>query len=250
MAELIHLDKLPVDVKRKIVPFMQELLAIHQDNITSIFIYGSATGINYLPKISNINSAIIFKRLRFEQLQDSLSAVSKAVKQKMTAPLFLTQDQIHSTMDIFSIEFLEMKENHVLIYGEDILSSLEIPLQYLRLFCEQQIHGKLIRIRQSYLEVGLDHKQMESLLKDSLTALIPIFRTLIRLKKKTPHLSKHKIFEQLCEEFQLDSDILKTIYRHTIQEEKIVRDKIDFFVGEYLKELEKLASVASAIDRI
>ena len=71
MAELIHLDKLPVEVERKIVPFMQELLAIHQGNMRSIFIYGSATGINYLPKISNINSTIIFKRLEFTQLQDS-----------------------------------------------------------------------------------------------------------------------------------------------------------------------------------
>ena len=75
----------------------------------------------------------------------------------------------------------------------------------------------------------------------------------IRLKKKAPQLSKHKILEQLCEEFQLDSNIFKTIYRHTTQEEKIVRDKINFFVGEYLKELEKLASAASAasaVDRI
>ncbi len=247
MAELIGLDKLPIEVKKRILPFMEGLLAIHTENIISIFIYGSAAGVNYLPKISDINSAFVFKRLEFAQLHSSLSTILKGMKQRMTAPLFLTKDHIRSTMDIFPIEFLEMKENHVVIYGEDIFSSLEIPLQHLRLFCEQQIQGKLIRIRQAYLEVGLDHKRMEALLKDSLNALIPVFRTLIRLKKKTPPLSKHKILEELCEEFQLDSNILKAIYRHTTQEERILRHKMDFFVGEYLKELGKLAAL---VDRI
>ena len=247
MAELIHLDKLPVDVKRKIVPFMQALLAIHQDNITSIFIYGSAAGVNYLPEISDINSALVFNHLEHPQLQKSLMAVSKGMKHKITAPIFLTQKYIRSSFDVFPIEFLEMKENHVLIYGEDILSPLEIPSQYLRLFCEQQIKGKLLRTRQAYLEVGLDHKKLESLLKDSLSALIPIFRNLLRLKKKTPPISKHQILKELCEEFQMDLNVFKALYRHTTYEERILREKMDFFAGEYLKQLEQLTQ---AIDLI
>ena len=140
-----------------------------------------------------------------------------------------------------------MKENHVLIYGEDVLSSLDIPQKYLRLFCEQQIKGKLIRIRQAYLEVGLKHRGMEVLLKDSLTAFMPVFRILLRLKGRVSPINKLKILEELCGEFQLDHDVFKTIYRSITQEERILRHKIDPFIGEYLKELGKLSD---AVDRI
>ena len=241
MPELIGLEKLPVEVRKKIIPFMEELIAIHKDNIRSVFIYGSATGIDYRPKISDINSAIVFKSLQFLQFQNSLSVISSGIKQKFSAPLFLTLEYIHSSLDVFPLEFSEMKENHVLIYGEDVLSTLEIPQQYIRLFCEQQIKGKLIRIRQAYLEVGLNHKGMEALLKDSLTSLLPVFRALIRMKKTWTQLDKTKILEELCEEFKLDKSVFLTIFRHTRQEELILRNKMDFFTGEYLKQLEKIA---------
>lgn len=242
-----QLSKLSDHVKNKILPYFKELLTIHQDDIISIVIYGSACGVNYLPKISDINSLIIFRQLEFSHLKKSLKVIARGILKRITAPLVLTKEDIQSSVDIFPIEFWEMKENHVLIYGEDILSSFEIPPKYLRLFCEQQIKGKLIRIRQAYLEVGLNHRGMESLLKDSLTTLIPIFRTLIHLKGKVPPINKLKILEELCAEFQLAHDVFKTIYRSATQEERILRHKIDLFIGEYLKELEKLAD---AVDRI
>ena len=247
MTQFIGLEKLPREVKNKVVPFMERLLDLHGDRVISILIYGSACGVNYLPKISDINSLVIFRRLEFAQLQKSLKIVARGIPKRITAPLFLTEEYVQSSADTFPIEFSEMKENYVLIYGEDVLSSLDISPKYLRLFCEQQIKGKLIRIRQAYLEVGLNHRGMEALLKDSLTTLIPVFRTLLRLKGKTPSVHKLKMLEELCSEFQLDHDVFKTIYRSTTKEERIVREKIDFFVGEYLKELEKLSD---AVDRI
>ena len=242
-----QLNQLPADVKNKILPYFEELLAIHPDNTAAIVIYGSACGVNYLPKTSDINSLIIFRQLEFAQLQKSLKVIARGISKRIAAPLVLTKEEIPSSADIFPIEFLEMKEHHVLIYGEDVLSSLEIPPQYLRLFCEQQIKGKLIRIRQAYCEVGLNHRGMEALLKDSLTTLIPVFKTFLRLKGKTPSVPKLKMLEELCAEFQLAHDVFKTIYRSATKEERIVRDKIDFFVGEYLKELGKLSDT---VDRI
>ena len=174
----------------KISPYFKEFLAIHQDNVISIAIYGSASGGDYLPKFSDINSLVIFRQFEFSQLKKSLGVIARGISKKITAPLVLTREDIRSSVDIFPIEFWDMKENHVLIYGEDVLTSLDIPQKYLRLFCEQQIKGKLIRIRQAYLEAGRTYKGKESLLKDSLTTLMPIFRVLIRLKGRVPPINK------------------------------------------------------------
>ena len=134
-----------------------------------------------------------------------------------------------------------MKENHVLLYGTDILSALKINGEHIRLFCEQQIKGKLIRIRQAYLEVGLKKKGMETLLKESLGSLIPIFRNLIRLKGNQPPTKKEDIIKQLCQEFNLDENIFLPIYKDTANDEKIANQEVVVFLEKYLDQIKKLA---------
>ncbi len=184
---------------------------------------------------------VILERLGLSELQKSLKLVSKGINKKITAPLFLTRKHMQTSTDVFPIEFLEMKERHLLLYGEDLLSSLEIDPANLRLFCEEQIRGKLIRIRQAYLEIGLKRKGIEALLKESLSALTPVFRNLLRLKGKTPPLERAQIYRQLAEEFALDSDVFLAILRDTENDEKIGAQDVEVFLERYIAQIQKLA---------
>ena len=239
--KIINADKLPLEVQNKFIPFLKTMLDIHTEHLISIFIYGSATGKNYIPKTSDINSVFVFKDLPFSSLTNSLKTVSKSIPKKIAAPLFLTREHIETSLDVFPIEFLDMKENHILMYGTDLLSDLKIKEEHIRLFCEQQIKGKLIRIRQAYLEVGLKKKGMEALLKESLNSLIPIFRNLLRLKGKKPPIEKEKIITQLCQEFDLDENVFLPIYKDTSNDEKIANQTVIIFIEKYLTQIKKLA---------
>lgn len=240
-GKIINAGKLPLEVQKKFLPYLKEMLDIHHDHLISVFIYGSAAGENYIPKISDINSAFIFKDLPFLSLKNSLKTVSKGIPKKIAAPLFLTRGHIETSLDVFPIEFLDMKENHVLLYGTDILSALKIKGEHIRLFCEQQIKGKLIRIRQAYLEIGLKKKGMEALLKESLRSLIPVFRNLIRLRGNQPPVKKEEIVKQLCREFDLDENIFLPIYKDTSNDEKIADQEVVVFLEKYLDQIKKLA---------
>ncbi len=239
--KIINIEKLPLEVQNKFIPYLKTMMDIHKEHLISVFIYGSATGKNYIPKVSDINSVFVFKDLAFKSLTDSLKAVSKGISKKIAAPLFLTKEHIETSLDVFPIEFLDMKENHILLYGADILSALTIKEEHIRLFCEQQIKGKLIRIRQAYLEVGLKKKGMEALLKESLNSLIPIFRNLIRLKGKKPPIEKAEIIKQLCSEFDLDENVFLPIYKDTSNDEKIANQEVVVFIEKYLDQIKKLA---------
>ncbi|MCQ9208907.1 MAG: hypothetical protein NG712_05985 [Omnitrophica bacterium] len=241
MENLRNTDRLNHQVKKLIEPYLKKLLDIHQDNIISIFVCGQATGPDYMHKVSNINLFIVLERLEFQDLKKSLKAVSTGINNKITAPLFLTRKHIETSTDVFPIEFLEMKENHLLLYGEDLLSSLEINLKDIRLFCEEQIKGKLIRIRQAYLEVGLKRKGIEALLKESLSSLTPVFRNLIRLKGKIPPVKKEKIYDQLSREFDLDKDVFLAILRDSKNDEKISGEDVEVFFARYITQIQKLA---------
>jgi len=240
---IINAEKLHIEVQKKFIPYLNAISDIHGDNIISVYIYGSAAGENYIPKASDINSVFVFKDLKFSIFKSSLNVVSSGIFKKIAAPLFLTKAYINSSLDVFPIEFLDMKENHILLYGEDILCGLEIKGEHIRLFCEQQIKGKLIRIRQAYLEVGLKKKGLESLLRESLNSLIPIFRNLIRLKGKQPAVNKTEIIRQLCQMFELDQNVFLPIYKDTTNDERIANQEVVVFLERYLIQIERLAGM-------
>lgn len=244
---IVNADKLPSEAQKKIMPYLKKMADIHGDNLISVFVYGSAAGENYVPKSSDINSVFVFKELKFQVLENSLKLISKGIFKKIAAPLFLTKDYINSSLDVFPIEFLDMKENHILLYGEDVLSGLEIKGEHICLFCEQQIKGKLIRIRQAYLEVGLKKKGLEALLKESLNSLIPVFRNLIRLKGQQTPIGKAEIIEQFCRIFELDKNVFLPIYMDTTNDEKIANQEVAVFLGKYLSQIEKLAGMVDKL---
>jgi len=193
VIEFKNMDQLPTEVKKKYIPYLQKFLELYLGEIRSAAIYGSATGQNYVPGKSDINSVIIMDEVGFSHLKRALAVIAWGRKQRIASPLLLTKEYIHSSSDIFPIEFLDIKENHILVYGEDFFSQLPINMANLRLFCEHQIKGKLVRIRQAYLGSGLKAAAIEVLLKESLNSLIPIFRNLVRLKGRVVEVDKTKI---------------------------------------------------------
>ena len=68
-----------------------------------------------------------------------------------------------------------MKQYHQVVFGEDVLSSIEIQPEHLRLQCERELRGKLIHLRQEYLNTGGKSRRIKNLLRFSLPAFVSIF---------------------------------------------------------------------------
>jgi len=247
MENVKNLDQLPNPVQKVFYPFLEGILDLHQKNIRSVIIYGSATGQNYSSRTSDINSAVIFKELRFDTFQKTLTLVRRYRRKRVSAPLFLTHEYILSSLDVFPIEFLEMKENHILLYGEDLLNSLNIQGEHIRLFCEQQIKGKLIRIRQAYLDVGQHPRGMEALLKEALGTLIPVFRNLLRLTSRALPQDKEQVLKDVCVCFGLDAEVFLTIYRDKHNDDRIGNQAVEVYLERFI---EQLGNLSNKIDRL
>ena len=239
--ESLKLEGARPDIRVVIQPYLMKLLDLHKENIVSIVLYGSATGKYFIPKKSDINLAVVFKDLQLQQLKNSLSAVNSGISKRITAPLFLSLSRIETSKDTFPIEFIEIKENNILVYGKDVFSGLKIDEANLRLFCKREIEGKLIRIRQAYLEIGLKKKGVEELMKESLNSLIPVFRALLRQKPQKPPVDKEQILIEFCNYYGLSKDVFIAILRDRMNDEKIKGEDVEVFFEKYLKEIEKLS---------
>lgn len=248
MKEIINTDRIPQDIRKNVINFIDKLIKLYEDNIKMIALYGSATGRDYRPGISDINLLCVLRDIEFSGLKKSLKLISWGIRRRIAAPLFLSIEHIRSSQDVFPMEFLEMKENHVVLYGEDFLKGLDVSNKNVRVFCEEQIKGKLIRIRQAYLEIGLKRKGMEALLKESMNGLMPVFRNLLRLKGNTaPPKDKERILSDLSDAFGLERNIFIGILRDKKNDEKIGRRDIEYYMEKYIEQIKKLALIVDKL---
>ena len=240
MTALRNIDRLPPAIRPAVASYLEEMLSLHAGNVLSVFLYGSAAGADYVPKHSDINLCFIFNKLDFEVLEKSLKTAAKGAKKKITAPLFFTPEMIAASSDVFPVEFLEMKEKHVLLYGEDLISAVDIKTEYLRLFCEEQLKGKLIRIRHACLETGLRPVQFKSLLRGSFKTLLPIFRNLIRLKGTHPPVKKEEIIKEMARHYDLDPAAFLAIPEKTVGKRSANSDELKILFRDFIRQLNEL----------
>lgn len=239
--ENLKLEGLKPELKVIIQPYLTRLLDIHKENIVSVVLYGSATGKYFIPKKSDINLAVIFENLEFQQLKDSLRLIEHGISKRITAPLLLSLSHIESAKDTFPVEFIEIKENNILLYGKDIFSGLKIDETNIKLFCRREIEGKLIRLRQAYLEIGLKRKGIEALMKESMYSLLPVFRALLRSRVQNPPIDKEQILIEFCNHYGLAKDVFIAILKDRMNDEKIKGGDAEIFFEKYLKEIEKVS---------
>ncbi len=247
MSELMNIDRLPATVRKNVSVYGRRLLEVLEGAVRALFVYGSAAGPDFVAGVSDVNLGVVCDRWDFQLLTKSLRVVDWGIRRRIAAPLFLTPEYIRSSLDVFPIEFSEMQMRHVLLYGEDILADLEISGEHIRLFCEQQIKGRLVRIRQAYLEVGLKTKGMESLLKESLRSLFPVFRHLVRLRGEDPADRKDRLLEQLARLFDLDAEVFTAIHKDAADDERIAGESVRVYLARYVDQVTALARKVDAL---
>jgi hypothetical protein len=101
-------------------------------------------------------------------------------KKRVATPLILDRRFLSSAVDVFPMEFYDIREGHRLLFGEDVFSTLPINDEHLRYQCEHEARGKLLRLRELYLEIGADRRRLRALMLDSLTTFLTIMRHLTR----------------------------------------------------------------------
>jgi len=238
---LKNISEFPQSIQPVIIAFANKLLALMPDNVLSILVYGSAAGVNYNHGVSNINIAVIVKNLDFSVLNQSVAIVKWGHKHKMATPLFLTKDYILCALDVFPVEFTEIKEQHKVIFGEDIFKDLDIPLKDVRLLCEQQVKGKLLHLRQAYLDIGSNPRVLKNFLLSVLSDLIPIFRQLIILKGQKPAEQKEEMLSQLAKIFSLDLQPFLAVYHDKNKKILISFNQVETHLQNFLNQLENLS---------
>lgn len=242
---MVKMPKDPKDIFQEITEDYQNAFG---DSLVSIILYGSGATGEYVPDKSDLNFLVVLSEEGMETLERSFKVVSKWRKRKVAIPLVLTRHYIASSLDSFPVEFLNMKMNYALVFGEDVLDGLSFEKEHLRIQCERELKAKLLQLRQGYLDASQKVGNMKVLIVRSIPAFIAIFRALLYLKDIKAPTAGAQIVSRICEEFDLDHNAFSTLVRVKDKGEKMPKVEMDALIHRYIKEIDRLSSIVDKMD--
>jgi hypothetical protein len=184
--------------EKQINEFISRLRAASGENLQSVILYGSAADGEFHPEFSNVNLLCILRESSFATLTAIAPAVEWWTRQKQHAPMVLTREELERSTDVFSIELLDMQQRHRVLFGNDVLSGLDIPMHLHRAQLEYELREKLILLRGRLLAAADNKKLLWELMLGSLSTFTTLFRHGLIALGETPPKAKREAVQALA----------------------------------------------------
>jgi predicted nucleotidyltransferase len=163
-------------MEAKLTELVNRLRAAAKDNLKAVVLYGSAATGEFREGHSDLNILCLVERADAAALED-LHGVAEWWTQKGNHPPFIfTRAEIERSADVFAIELLDMKSHHRILFGDDFLRELVVPLGLHRLQVERELRTGWLRLRQAILAAPLNEKAHLGIMAKSLSTFCSLFR--------------------------------------------------------------------------
>ncbi len=229
-------------------PFQDEILKSHKDSIHSITITGSSLTDDFDREKSDVNSVLVLNKMDLGLLEVLASLGKRYGKKGISAPLIMTPEYIMHSLDVFPVEFLNIKLLHETLFGEDLFQNIEIYRKDLRLQCERELKVRLIGLRQGYIASMGDAKILSDLFINTISGYIPLFRGMILILGKEPPLRNEKVLEVLESVSGVDTQVFKTVLKQKRQKTKMAISHLNVIFKDYYAAVEKLGDITDGIE--
>jgi len=216
-------------------------------NLESIILYGSAASGEYEMDYSNINLLVVLKDTSFASLIALAPIVESWTQQRRPAPMLITRDELERSADVFSIELLDMKRQHRVLFGADVVESLQIPMVLHRAQLEYELREKLILLRQRLLVDSHDEARTWHLLLRSVPAFATLFRHALIAQGQPEPRTKRESVKALANSLRFDASPFENLLdiREHLADPKQFR--VQEVAARYLAAVEQ---VTAAVDRM
>jgi hypothetical protein len=191
--------------EKRVDEFVGRLKDAAGDNLESVVLYGSAVTGDYDPEFSNVNLLCFVRDSSFPKLKAISPAVQWWFKEGQRAPLLITKEELARSSDVFVIELMDIRRQHKVLFGPDLVSGLEIPMHLHRAQLEYELREKLILLRQHLLLAANDNDHMWNLLLHSLPAFATLFRHAVIAQDQPVPATKREAVQQLAASLHFDA---------------------------------------------
>jgi predicted nucleotidyltransferase len=217
------------------------------DTLVSVVLYGSAAAGDHHPHFSDYNVLCVLREITRRELAASEPIFRWWREQGSPSPLLLTEAEVANSTDCFAIEFHDIKKNHRVLFGRDVIEPLVVDDSFYRAEVEHDLRSKLLRLRQKAAGMLSEPDQLRRLLADSVSTFCVLFRHALVLHAVEPPARKREVVQAVAALFGADAQPFERLL--DIREEQVKPREVDpvSLLDAYLKSIEV---VVDAVDRL
>jgi len=226
---------------------VEKLRKAYGDALVSVVLYGSAVAGDHQARFSDYNVLCVLTEITPAQLAASEEVFRWWREQGSPSPLLLTEAEVAGSTDSFAIEFHDLLRQHRILFGRDVISSLQIDDSFYRAQVEHELRAKLLRLRQKAAGMLSDPDLLRRLLADSISTFCVLFRHALILHGEEGPATKRDVIARARERFGIDTQPFERLL--DLREERVKARDIDAanLLASYMK---GISSVIEAVDRV
>jgi hypothetical protein len=183
----------------KLDELVQKLKAAAADNLKAVILYGSAATEEFHAKHSDLNLLCLVDQADAAHLEALHGPVDWWIRRGQRPPLVFTREELRRSADIFTIELLDMKSRHRILYGANVLAEISAPLQYHSIQVERELRTDWLRLRQAILAAPKKPKVYLELMVSSFSAFAALFRHALIALGETPPETKREAVDRIAQ---------------------------------------------------
>src|SRR6185295_3576778 len=229
---------------------VEDLRATHGANLASVVLYGSAAAGDHIELRSDYNILIALKRITPEDLRQAQAPMREWQRLGHPLPVYFTVEELSDAADVFPIEFHQMANARVVLYGHDPFEFVKLSDANLRHQTEYELRSKLIQLRRLYIPASVSIQRLCDLMSDSLASFAALFRAVLMLYGEDAPVAKPDCVRATVQRFGLDPVPFERIFEFRASDRRPAseKDANDLF-GAYLFQIEQVVEAVDELEK-
>ncbi len=194
------MDTIVVSMRGPIQAYAQKVQALAGSNGLALTLFGSIAAGTFDPKLHRARSVVVLQTVDLEMLRLFAKEGLGLGKARIAAPLIMTPDYIKASLDSFPLEFIEITQCHLCVFGQDYFTDLPFLESHVRLQCEREIKTILIGMRQGLLAAAGREKLFAEIETDVAERLVRTLRGLLWLRNQKEPRPAAQVVSQIEEQ--------------------------------------------------
>jgi hypothetical protein len=217
------------------------------DNLVSVIVHGSAIAAPGNPKKSDYQTLIVTRRLGANDLSRFRPVIKWWTGSGYEMPVFFTAEEFGDSLDVFPIEFRQMKRAYLVLYGQDLLAGREASKEHLRWQTELELRGKLLRLRSLALPAGESTRDLARLMAESVVSFVRFLRSIPEILGEEPPLGRLATARRAGELLKVDTTPIVRILELRDEPRDLMEIEVQDLFASYLN---CLTQVIEAVDNL
>ena len=235
-------------VQEALSGLIDDLRATHGDNLASVVLYGSAAAGDHIELRSDYNLLIALNRITPEDLRLAQAPMREWQRLGHPLPVYFTVEELADAGDVFPIEFHQMANARVVLYGKDPFEFVQLSDNNLRHQTEYELRSKLIQLRRLYIPASVSIEKLCDLMSDSLASFAALFRAALLLHGQEAPVAKVDCVRATARLLKLDVEPFEKIFQFRASDSLPGSEtEANELFGAYMLQIER---VVEAVDEL